>query len=329
MNDMKQLIFDFPKHISANTLLENKPKIQGEIRNVVILGMGGSGIGGRIVNSIVAGKCTVPVIIINNYKVRGFINEHTLAIASSYSGNTEETIEAMKAARDKGAKVVCVTSAGKLSEMAQAEKMAWVKLPSGYDAPRACLAFSMKALLTIFTECGLIEDEFLKNLEDVPSFLEKHQAEIYAQAQELAEKTKGKFKILYAENDFEAVMVRWKQQLNENAKELAIHNVVPEMNHNEIVGWESVNRDKIVLYIRNELDLPRNQKRMDIMREIIAPNANDIIDVPTKGDTFLKRLFYTIHLGDFYSLVLAEMNEVNVMEVQSIMKLKQELASVK
>lgn len=325
---MEKLIGEFPSHLLESLKLNRKPIENIVIRNVVILGMGGSGIGGMIVKSIVSESCAVPIVVVNNYRIPAFVGKETLVIASSYSGNTEETLAAFAIAQEKKAQLVCVTSGGKFGELAKNNNYPVVNLPNGYPAPRACLGFSVKAQLVVLEAFGLIDKRLIDEVGKVSSFLLEKQAAIHQAAKDIAAKTHGKMKVLYSENDFKSVLLRWVQQINENAKELAMYQVIPEMNHNEIVGWESDNQDKVVLYIRNRKDLIRNQKRMDIMRVTVEPHAHAIIEIESLGDTFMEKLFYAIHFGDYYSLEMSKLNGVDVMSIESINHLKGELSKL-
>lgn len=326
---MEDLINQFPVHLKTQLETHSFDQLDADgISNVVILGMGGSGIGGRIVQSLVSEECSVPIIIVNNYAIPGFVNQNSLVIASSYSGNTEETLAAFRKAQEKKARLAAITSGGKMEALCNTSFFPYVKLPGGYPAPRACLGFSTLALLKVLNAFGLIGVGLLNEMGDVSDFLINHQSDIRKLAKEVAESTHGKMKVLYAENDFAAVLVRWAQQINENAKELALHHTIPEMNHNEIVGWESENKEKAVIYLRNRDDLERNQKRMDIMRVTIEPNAASITEIEAQGKNFMEKLFYSIHLGDYLSLEMSILNEVDVMSIESINHLKGELAKL-
>ncbi len=298
---------------------------KNDIQHIVIVGMGGSGIGGNIVQTILRDSCEIPILVIKNYRLPAFVNEHTLVILSSYSGHTEEVLETYQFAKNKKAYCVCITSGGALLKMAQKDKIPYVQLPDGFEAPRACLGFSLKALLQVFNSFHFISNEYLDDLKEASELLIKEQNDIRMKAEKIAFFTSNKMLVLYGENDFEPVLKRIVQQLNENAKQLAIYNVIPEMNHNEIVGWDKKQGDKAVLFLRNNKDHLKNQLRVEITKEIVRSQAASIIEVQAKGKTLLQKMLYAIHFGDFLSFELAKINDVDVMSISSIDFLKKEL----
>ncbi len=323
---MEELIVNFPNQLAYSLDVRSNKKLDtSNIRNIIILGMGGSGIGGQLVAQTLQYHVNIPILTVNNYKLPAFVNENSWVIASSYSGNTEETLAAFLEASNRNAQLSVVSSGGRLLEYANEKGITHVALPNGYPAPRACLGFSLKAQLLLLQHAGFISNDIINDLESCQDFLNEQQEDIRYRATTIAQFTHNKTLVLYAENDFEAVLIRWVQQINENAKNLAMYHVVPEMNHNEIVGWEKNHQDKAVIYLRNKEDHLKNQLRMDIMKEIIRPKAASIIEIIAKGNSFLQKALYTIHLGDFLSLEMSKLYDVDIMSIDSINHLKGEL----
>jgi glucose/mannose-6-phosphate isomerase len=326
---MLSFVQKFTKQISEaiaiGTRIQHKDA-KNSINNVVISGLGGSGIGGTIIQQLLAKTLGVPLIVNKDYTIPAFVDKHTLFIASSYSGNTEETIQAFKYAVEKGAQIFCITSGGELEKLAQAAQIETAILPAGAP-PRACLNYSLVILLHVLNRYGLINGDWLSKLSTSISFLDEQQASIVELAKELASKMAGKLPILYAETRWESALIRFRQQLNENAKILAWHHVIPEMNHNELVGWTQKQSDKLVFIFRAEDDLPQNKNRVQICSSVIETYA-PIIYIDILGDHYLTQMFYFINLTDYISVFLAEINQVDPVEVRVIDYLKNTLAKM-
>lgn len=325
---MKELIENFAKQIEESVAIGKKatiikPKIK--ILNVVISGLGGSGIGGNLVAELIFNKIKVPVTVYKDYHTPAYINANTLFIASSYSGNTEETINALNEAIKKKAQIAIISSGGKLIEIAKSKKYNHIIIPGG-NPPRACLAYSSIQQLYVLNKLGLIDKSFEKQLLETVKLLQKEVKNIQKEAKKLADKLFNKIPILYATADNESIAIRFREQLNENSKMLAWHHVVPEMNHNELVGWRKKSDDWAVVYLRNKTDYSRNQSRIEINKKVIKKYAGSITEVWSKGTSKIERSFYLIHLTDWTSFYLSELNNVDIMDIVVINNLKNELA---
>lgn len=328
MSSIQELTEAFPQHLKEAILIGKKsifPVSKKSFSNVLICGMGGSGIGGSIVSQLANTEATIPFFVCKDYTIPAFVNSNTLVIASSYSGNTEETLAAIDKALEKGAEVVCLSSGGKLVEMAKEKKLPFIQIPGGIP-PRAAFGYSFPQLFTILSHYCITSSKHLSDIEKAISFLQNEKEKIKNEAEKISEMLLNKIPVLYAEASFEAVLIRFRQQLNENAKMLAWHHVLPEMNHNELVGWKNENKNVAVLFIRNENDYARTAKRIDICKEIILPKASSVTEVWTKGTTALERILYTIHLLDFVSVLIAEKRNIDAEEIQVIDFLKGELS---
>lgn len=324
---MKQLIQDFPIQLQEALMIGQNYKFQTpekKFSNVIVTGLGGSGIGGSIVQNYVSDKMEIPFLVNKDYFLPAFVNENSLVIVSSYSGNTEETLSAMQQALKAKATVVCVTSGGKVSETAKKKKLDCILLPAGMP-PRSCLGYSMIQILYVLNYFGYIKNDFEKSVNAVIKLLNTEEKDIQKQAKSIAKKLSGKIPVIYAASDFEGVAVRFRQQINENSKMLAWHQVVPEMNHNELVGWRDKDEKKAVVFLRNEDDYERTKMRMDINKTVIKKYAS-IIEIWSKGKTFFERVFYIVHLTDWVSVYLADLHGVDATEVNVIDHLKGELS---
>lgn len=327
-SNVKSLVEIFTKQLGEALEIGKNTKLipnERKIRNVVITGLGGSGIGGKIVSQLVADQIKVPVIINNDYTLPNFVDEYTLVIASSFSGNTEETLSATDIALKKNATVACITSGGKLLELAKEKGLNHIILPEG-DSPRAMLTYSLTQQFFILNHYGLISDNFKTELSSAIQLLNDEIEDIRSRALDIAENLVNKTPIIYAEAKFEGVAVRLKQQLNENSKILAYYHIVPEMNHNELVGWAGGNDHFAVINLHTSFDHPRSAKRMEISKEIITQYTSTYFDIHAKGKTMIEQSLYLILFGDWISVYLADLRGVDSIEVNVISFLKGELA---
>jgi len=325
---MDQLIKKFPAQLKEAIEIGENAVIRPHakpIYKVVMAGMGGSGIGGEYVSDMICDECTVPYIVHSSYKLPAYTDENTLVIISSYSGNTEETFSALEQANRANAKIVCIASGGKILEYAVSNGLDYIKLPSGWPSPRACLGFSMVAQLFVLNKLGLISHATIDQVRMSSDLLSFEQEDIMQKAEKLAGLLIKKTPVIYTTDRNESVAIRWRQQINENAKVLCWHHVIPEMNHNELVGWKSKNEDLAVIFLRNRDDLKKNQIRIDISKQIISKLAPTVIEIYSKGQSLTEKMMYLTHLGDWVSWYLAKLNNVDASEIQVIDFLKAEL----
>ena len=188
--------------------------------------------------------------------------------------------------------------------------------------------YAFTELFYVLNHYGIIEESFKSDFEKSISLLDLEHENIQKEAMGLAKKMYQKTPVIYVANGFEGVAVRFRQQINENSKMLCWHHVVPEMNHNELLGWRININDLAVVYFRNKSDFDRNQTRIDINRKVISKFTNNITEVWSKGDSQIENTLYHINLGDWVSWYLSEMNNVDAIEIDVINFLKGELAKV-
>ena len=328
---MDQLISRFMEQleeaVEIGRNLSLKP-IDRDTTNIYVAGLGGSGIGADFVSSFIQQECKVPFIVKKGYSVPAFVGSNTLAIASSYSGNTEETLISYDQMKNSGAQIICIASGGKLIEKATQDSFDYIKLPSHWPSPRACLGYSLTVQLFILHQLGFISEQPIKDLKSSIELLRKESADIKLKAEAIAGRLHKHIPVIYIEDRMEPVAVRLRQQINENSKALCWHHVVPEMNHNELVGWREKNESLVVLYLRNDDDFERNKVRMEINKGIIGKYVHDIIDVHSKGNNMIERSLYLVHLGDWISWYLSQLRGMDALEVNVIDYLKGELAKV-
>ena len=327
---MNDYINNFTNHLREAIEIANNTNLKEntrEIRNVLICGLGGSGIGGTIVSDIVSPKVGIPIAATKDYSIPNFVNEHTLVIANSYSGNTEETLYALEKCQLRGAEIAVITSGGKLKAIAEENKYNKIIIP-GNQPPRAMFGYAFTELFFMLNHYGIIDDSFKSDFTKAIELLDTEKNNIQEQAMSLAKKMYKQTPVIYVANGFEGVAVRFRQQINENSKMLCWHNVVPEMNHNELLGWRTNVNDLAVVYLRNKSDYDRNQIRIDINKKVIAKFTENITEIWSIGDSLIENSLYHINLGDWVSWYLSEMNNVDAIEIDVIDFLKGELAKV-
>lgn len=330
MSDMKKLIASFPEQIQEAISIGEKASLKSPskpINNVYISGLGGSGIGGTIISELTIKEATVPVNVGKGYFIPNYINQNSLVIISSYSGDTEETVNALKLAIEKQAHIVCVSSGGKVTAIAEKEGIDLVKIPGG-NPPRACLGYSLTQLFFILNAYGVISSEFKSKLLNGIELLKSEEEKIKAEANNIATKLTGKVPVIYGTTYTEGLAIRFRQQINENAKMLCWHHVFPELNHNELVGWTRKAEELAVVILRNEEDYNRNQARIEISKEEFKKHTSTIIEIFSKGKSEIERALYIIHLTDWISWYLSEKNGVDAVEIRVINHLKSELSKI-
>jgi len=324
---MKEYIEEFPQHIKeglrigAEYTFKHKP---GSVKNILLAGLGGSGIGAEIVTNYIDKKVSIPVVTCKDYFLPGFVDEHTLVITCSYSGNTEETLYTFTEAVKRHAQIACITSGGKLGEAAVTQGVDLLSIPCGMP-PRACIGYSFVQILFVLKHYGIIDDTFVNELHGAAELLVQTHDEIKIQAKEIADRIDNRLPVIYVDQHIASVATRWRQQFNENSKILGWERVIPEMNHNELVGWRDQNEQLAVLFLHTGDEYERIVKRFQINKSIIEQCTSVVIDVHAKGNTYFDKVTYLILLGDWISWFLAETRHVDAVEVKVIDYLKKSL----
>ncbi|HNQ12231.1 MAG TPA: bifunctional phosphoglucose/phosphomannose isomerase [Bacteroidia bacterium] len=326
---MNELIDSFSKQLSEAFTIGSKATFSNpkkEIQNVFISGLGGSGIGGTIVTQLTEGEIKVPITVGKDYFIPAWVNENTLMIISSYSGNTEETLQAMASGINQKAQIVCISSGGKVIDIAKENGYDHIIIPGG-NPPRACLAYSLTQLLFVLNGYHLIGDSFKSSLKASINLIESEFNHIKEESKNIASGLKGKIPVIYCTAPYEGTAIRLRQQINENSKMLCWHHALPEMNHNELVGWTESQPNVAVLMFKAEDDFDRTQVRMNLTKGVIQKFA-PVFEVNAKGSDRLQRMIYFIHWGDQLSWHLSELQQCDAMEVNVIDFLKGELSKV-
>ncbi len=337
LSNMFKAIYDFPDHlreaktIGESIILNNK---YSKINNIVVAGMGGSAIGGDIARLILQNELKIPMYICRNYKLPNWVDNTSLVICSSYSGNTEESLSAFEDAQNKKAQIIAISTGGELSKKINELGLDLIIIPSGLQ-PRAALALSFVPMLYLFKSLKLIKT---KNINDLIKAIDKIklERELYNKetnenpAYLLSKKIYKTLPIIYGQNESLAILaVRWKGQLSENAKMLAYHNELPEMNHNEIVGWENNSRliNKIsIIWLKDKSDHARTNMRQVSTKNLINNLAATHEIVSVEGATKVERYLNIIHMGDWVSFWCAILHKTDPTPVIKIDKLKEILS---
>ena len=300
------------------------------IQNVVFGGMGGSALGALISQSWPS--FNKPFEISRNYEIPNYVNSGTVFFASSYSGNTEETISALEIAESKKAGIIVITSGGKLAEIARAKGYPLFILPSGLQ-PRHAVLYSLKALLSVTDAIGLSSgaaDELASKAEFLNNAIKSWVPVIPTDnnlAKQIALDVIGKSIVVYSGPKLWPAAYKWKISFNENAKHIAWANQYPEFNHNEFIGWtkQPVDKPYAVIDLRSSLEHLRVQKRFEVSEKLLSGLCPHPIVVETHGQDLLEQLLWTIALGDFVSIYTALLNGINPTPVDLIEKFKKAL----
>jgi glucose/mannose-6-phosphate isomerase len=329
---MYQLIKDFPQQMRhAIELGENisiKTTFSVPIQNIVVSGMGGSGIGGDLLSELMEVEIKVPIICNKGYTLPSFVGANSLVILSSYSGNTEETLSVGHQALTRGIKPICITSGGALAEMAKESGWDLVIIPSGRP-PRASLGYSAIQLFYVLYKLNLIDYSFKAKLLAASDLMESTQVEVMQKAESLTKLLQDKIIIAFSEDKLSSVALRFKQQVNENSKAHLWVNALPEMNHNELVAWRERNEDLAVVYLVTKDMNTRVRERMAFNRPVIEKVTPHVFEIEAKGEDTYQEHFYLTHLTDWISYYLGVVKGYDPMEIDVLIALKNHMSSIK
>ena len=339
--NMLKAIHDFSKQmkhaeeIGLSVSLDSN--LGKDLTQIVFSGLGGSAIGADFIRSYLTYESPIPIFVNRHYQLPRFVDEKTLLIVSSYSGDTEETLSSLKQGIKQGAKILAITSGGELTRQAGQHSFPVIKIPGGMS-PRAALGYSAIPLLVALSKIGFKEAYKASELKEAISLIQTLAESQYGVtvpfehnlAKQLASACFKKYPIIYAGIDyFDVVALRWRGQIEENAKALASHHVLPEMNHNELVGWRNPKellKECTAIFLKDSSDHQRVKTRMNLTKGVVERYAGKAFELSSQGKGLLARMFSLVHLGDWLSLYLATLYQVDPTPVEVINYLKSELA---
>lgn len=319
-----------PAQLTCNFGIADK-SFPRPVKNVVFAGMGGSSLVAELIPTWP--RPPVPFVINKEYRLPEFANEDTLVIASSYSGNTEETLTDLDLARQKGAQIAIATHGGKLADIAKEHGDVYAAIPH-CPQPRAGVFYMYRAVVEIFVAAKLVPASAIAELEATVPHLDglikklvAHVPQSENLAKQLAHRMAGKTPIIYAGPLMYPAAYKWKIDVNENAKNTAWCNALPEFNHNELTGWGShpIEKPFAVIDLISSFEHPRVLQRFEITDRILSGMRPKAIRVEAQGANILEHLLYLILVGDYATTYLGILNGVNPTPVELVEKLKKEL----
>jgi len=333
-HNMHGNIFNFPDQLANAIAIGKSTQLRNNYKNIaqiVCAGMGGSGIAGNMVALFTKSDRTFPITVVKNYELPNWVNHQTLVLLFSYSGNTEETLSCFQHAHEKKSQIIGITSGGKLGKLLHQHNYDMITIPSGLP-PRAALGYLTIPMVYALQKIELVPD-YTPQLEASITQLKEYRMAfsepgIHNPAFKIAQALYNTMPIIYGEAGTTAtIAMRWRAQLAENSKMIASMHVLPELNHNEIVGWESpslLHNLQIIWLLDTDMH-PRNKLRQEITKNIIGNRAFHL-EVASKGSSCIERMLYLIHLGDWVSFWAAILRQVNPTEINNINYLKERMA---
>ncbi|GAB4374000.1 MAG: bifunctional phosphoglucose/phosphomannose isomerase [Calditrichia bacterium] len=335
-----EFISQLPEQIKASQEIFAQSGIQklpDTINQVILLGMGGSAIAGDLLSAYLQWELPIPFIVNRNYSLPKYVDSRSLVLACSYSGNTEETLYALQETLERGATIIALTSNGKLKDLALKNQLPLIEIPGGLP-PRQALGYMFFPLLYLLQHAGFIDprDNEIKETIDVLNTLRENNEPRNTHrnnfCSHIARQLYGKIPIIYTASEMlQPVVTRWRNQLNENSKILAFSNVFPELNHNEIMGWEAppnLLEPFSILLLRDKDEYLRNTRRLEISRDLWRKKNIPIFEIFGEGTSRLARLFSQIYFGDWISYYMALLYEKDPIKIQSIDYLKKALEKI-
>jgi glucose/mannose-6-phosphate isomerase len=304
-----------------------------ELTNVIVAGMGGSALAADFAKVLLAQSLTVPFEVVKHYALPASATRSTLVIASSHSGNTEETVECMNTAIERGCQMAAIATGGRIKDMATEHRIMFGEIPHDTQ-PRMGMIYNLRVLLRILMTYGLIKDELYTEMTKSVDWLQM-ESELWAKdvptehnyAKQLALVAVGKTPVFYGGNLMAPVAYKWKISWNENAKNVAFWNYLPEFNHNEFLGWTShpVEKPFAVFDLTSELEHPRVLKRFALSDRLLSGMRPKSTVVPLQGASLLQQMLWGCILADFASIYVGILNGVDPTKVELIEKFKSEL----
>jgi glucose/mannose-6-phosphate isomerase len=336
-SNMLQVLEETPLHYEKAWEIGDRVEVKLDpayVEKLLFLGMGGSAVGGSLLKDWGFNLFKIPVEVMRDYLLPKYVDKHTLTFGVSYSGKTEETLTAFSEALKRGCPAVGLSSGGILEKICVERCAPHLKIPSGFQ-PRVALPYLSLPIFRILDKLGLInglEDEVSDAIETLKHISNKLKSSVPSnknQAKYIAKEIVGTLPCIYGFREFTTAAYRFKAQLNENSKTLAIYAILPELNHNEIMGWEGVSSDfseKLsVILIRDSDESPEIKTRYEITKELIGKKTGKIYEIYAEGHSKLAKILSTIYLCDYISFYLAVLQGIDPTPINNIAILKSQL----
>ncbi|MBU0496459.1 MAG: bifunctional phosphoglucose/phosphomannose isomerase [Candidatus Thermoplasmatota archaeon] len=309
-----------------------------KVDNVIITGMGGSGIAGEIVASLLRDKLDIPFVLNRDYDLPKWVKKDTLAIFISYSGNTEETISAFKIAHQKKCSIICITSGGKLEELAEKRNITTIKIPGGLQ-PRAAIAYLLFSLIGVLQKTGIlthqIEPDIIEAITTAQEIISENNSQVEEAknpAKQFARVLFGAIPQIYGWGVYTPIATRWRYQFNENSKLIARDDTLPECTHNDIVGWSSNPKASqhfsVILFRDRSFETIYLTTRIEFMKTLFKETARTVHEIYPKGKSSLAKMISLLLFGDYISCYLAILRQIDPTPIDVITELKQQLQKI-
>jgi glucose/mannose-6-phosphate isomerase len=319
-------VLALPEHLrDALWRVESAGLEQTQSSGLVVCGMGGSAVGGTLARSAIGDRLSLPLLVFRDYELPPWTPPDRVVLCSSYSGDTEETLACFEAAEAIGARRIAATTGGGLAEAARAADVPVIGLPSGLQ-PRAAVGYMFTTVTEVAALTGAAPG-MRTEIDSSAAHLEQARETLLTRAAEIAAELHGAIPVIYGCDLTVPVAYRWKTQVNENAKLHSFWNQLPELDHNEIVGWSGIDAEPgfAAVFLEDSDQHPRQRRRAELTAELIEPHAASVLRVETEGNTRIERMLWAVMLGDLVSLALAALRGVDPSPVEVLERLKDEL----
>ena len=339
-SDMLGKVASFPEQIKESKQIVESSSLTSifKIDNIIISGMGGSGITGDIVQSLLRDRIEIPIYVNRQYDLPKWAYKNTLLISQSYSGNTEETLSSFKHGCTKRCKIIGISSGGKLQEACEKREIPHIKIPPDYP-PRAATGYMLFTTFYGLKKIGVLKldltseiDETINITQEFRNHNKKDIPEKDNISKQMAKRILNKIPQVYGFDFYSTIAKRWCTQFNENSKIICRYDEVSECNHNDIVGWsmnpEATKKFTCLLFRDDEIETIYMSKRLDFMKKLYEEVAGNIIEIQGKGKKRLAKMMYAIYLGDYISCYLAILRKIDPTPVAIINELKNDLAKI-
>jgi glucose/mannose-6-phosphate isomerase len=337
---MLDTLAQFPEQIKETIGIVNSTELARilKIDNIIVNGMGGSAISGDIIQHFFRDVLEIPIFVSGEYDLPKWANKDTLILSQSYSGNTEETLSTFKYASQKRCKIIGISSGGKLQEYCEKRNTPHIKIPSNLP-PRAATAYLLFSSILALKKIGLLKDTIDAEIEETITITEelrknnsKAAPEKDSISKQIAKTIFNTIPQVYGWGIYTPIAKRWCTQFNENSKIIARYDIVPECNHNDIVGWsmnpEVSKKFTCILFRDEENESIYMAKRLNFMKDLFKDVVANVIEIQVKGKKTLAKMMYAMYLGDFVSCYLAVLRGIDPTPVEVIVELKRAMSEI-